>query len=65
VTQDGKFSVWQIPETVPLTWSSTMQYPSCKLVKEDDLLQDYNVSEDDFELSLGVGGAMLADGARG
>lgn len=60
ITQDGKvgqilffpklqFSQWQIPDTIPSGWGSSLQYPTCKLVREDDLLSEYTFCEDEFD----------------
>eukprot|EP01127_Copromyxa_protea_P005270 TRINITY_DN15222_c0_g1_i1.p1 TRINITY_DN15222_c0_g1~~TRINITY_DN15222_c0_g1_i1.p1 ORF type:complete len:373 (-),score=43.64 TRINITY_DN15222_c0_g1_i1:97-1215(-) len=49
ITQDGKLSQWQIPDTVPLGWGASLQSPTCKLVREYDLLSEYTYCDDEFD----------------
>jgi len=45
ITQDGKFSQWQLDKNKNGGWTSSASV--CKLVREDNLLQDYYYDDDD------------------
>lgn len=46
ITQDGKFSQWQLDKSRPMPgWTTSAS--TCKLTKEDNLLRDYCASDDE------------------